>query len=133
MRYVMIIAGDESHWYDEAVASGLMEEVNAWWDKWHQAGKIELGGAELQHSRTAKTVSAGPDGRPTVTDGPYLEIKEVVGGFAILKADSKEQAIEMAKVFLGHVGQGECELRQLYDADSAELTCAGSRDGMKVA
>src|SRR4051794_34440155 len=71
VRYVMVIAGDESHWYDEAVASGLMEEVNAWWDKWHQAGKIELGGAELQHSRTAKTVSAGRDGQPTVTDGPY--------------------------------------------------------------
>ena len=96
MRYVMIIAGDESHWYDDAVASGLMDEVNAWWDKWHQAGKIELGGAELQHSRTAKTVSAGPDGRPTVTDGPYLEIKEVVGGFIFLNADDVDDAIAVA-------------------------------------
>jgi hypothetical protein len=72
------------------------------------------------------------EGNLSVMDGPFAETKEVVGGFAILKADSKEQAIEMAKVFLGHVGQGECELRQLYDADSAELTCAGSRDTVKV-
>jgi hypothetical protein len=72
------------------------------------------------------------EGKLSVMDGPFAETKEVVGGFAILKADSKDQAIEMAKVFLGHVGQGECELRQLYDADSAELTCAGSRDGVKA-
>ena len=96
MRYVMIIAGDESHWFDEAVASGLMDEVNAWWDKVHQAGKIQLGGAELQHSRTAKTVSAGPDGQPAVTDGPYLEIKEVVGGFIHLNADDIDDAVAVA-------------------------------------
>jgi hypothetical protein len=92
----MILAGDESHWFDEAIASGLMDEVNAWWDKWHQAGKIEQGGAELQSSRTAKTVSAGPDGRPTVTDGPYLEIKEVVGGFIHLNADDIDEAVAVA-------------------------------------
>ena len=96
MRYVMIIAGDESHWFDEAVASGLMDEVNSWWDKWHQAGKIERGGAELRDSRTAKTVSAGPDGQPVVTDGPYLEIKEVVGGFIYLKADDIDDAVAVA-------------------------------------
>jgi hypothetical protein len=57
------------------------------------------------------------DGKVTVTDGPFTESKEVVGGFAILKANSREDAIELAKTFLGHVGQGECELRQLYDAN----------------
>ncbi len=51
----------------------------------------------------------------SVTDGPFTESKEVVGGFAILKADSKAQAIELLKHFLTVVGQGECELRQLYD------------------
>jgi hypothetical protein len=55
------------------------------------------------------------DGKVTVTDGPFTEAKEMVGGFAILKADSKERAIELAKHFLSIVGQGECELRQLYE------------------
>src|SRR5690349_634066 len=49
----------------------------------------------------------------TVTDGPFTEAKEMVGGFAILKANSKEEAIELIKHFLSVVGQGECELRQL--------------------
>jgi hypothetical protein len=53
----------------------------------------------------------------TVTDGPFTEAKEVIGGLAILKANSKEEAIEMARQFLGVAGDGECELRQLYDAD----------------
>ena len=73
------------------------------------------------------------EGTLSVTDGPFAETKEVVGGFAILKANSKEEAIELTKIFLGHVGQGECELRQLYDADSGEPACAGSRDRVEVA
>jgi hypothetical protein len=60
------------------------------------------------------------DGEVTVTDGPFAESKEVVAGFAILKADSKEEAIELTRMFLGHVGQGECELRQLYEGCPAE-------------
>lgn len=55
-------------------------------------------------------------GKVTVTDGPFSEAKELVGGFAILKANSKEEAIELARIFLNVVGEGECELRQLYDA-----------------
>ena len=60
------------------------------------------------------------DGKVTVTDGPFAEAKEVVGGFAILEAKSKAEAIEMTKQFLSHVGQGECEVRQL---DGPEFGC----------
>src|SRR6476646_9171399 len=72
------------------------------------------------------------EGKVSVTDGPFAETKEVVGGFAILKANSKQEAIELTKLFLSHVGQGECELRQLYDAPSGEPACAGSRDRVEV-
>jgi hypothetical protein len=58
----------------------------------------------------------------SLTDGPFTESKEVVGGFAILKANSKEDAIELARKFLQVAGEGECELRQLYDA-SADINC----------
>lgn len=60
------------------------------------------------------------DGKINVTDGPFAEAKEVVGGFALLKADSKEEAIELARQFLKVAGDGECELRQLYDAYSGQ-------------
>jgi hypothetical protein len=56
-------------------------------------------------------------GKVSVTDGPFTEAKEIIGGLAILQADSKEAAIEIAKQFLKVAGDGECELRQLYDAD----------------
>jgi hypothetical protein len=63
-------------------------------------------------------------GKLTVTDGPFTEAKEVVGGFAILKANSKEEAIELARKFLQVAGEGECELRQLYDP-GVDASCAG--------
>jgi len=52
----------------------------------------------------------------TVTDGPFTEAKEVVGGLALLQANSKEEAIELVKEFLQVAGDGECELRQLFEA-----------------
>src|SRR5689334_9768226 len=58
------------------------------------------------------------DGKLTVTDGPFAETKEVVGGFAILQANSKEEAIELTRKFLKIAGDGECELRQLYEANA---------------
>src|SRR5713101_3253070 len=62
------------------------------------------------------------NGKLSVTDGPFTESKEVVGGFAILQANSKEEAIQLAKNFLQVAGDGECELRQIFEA--GENTCA---------
>jgi len=56
----------------------------------------------------------------SVTDGPFTEAKEVVGGFAILQANSKQEAIQLAKDFLNVAGEGECELRQIYEANCSE-------------
>ena len=55
------------------------------------------------------------NGQASVVDGPFTEAKEVVGGFAILQLNSKEEAIEYVKEFMKIAGDGECELRQLYD------------------
>ena len=73
------------------------------------------------------------DGKVTVTDGPFTESKEMVGGFAILQAKSKEEAIELAKEFLSVVGQGECELRQLYEHNAGEQGCTSIPDRAEVA
>ena len=62
-------------------------------------------------------------GKISVTDGPFTESKEIVGGFAILKANSKAEAIRMAKDFLNFVGEGECELRQIYEQGGPEPDC----------
>lgn len=57
------------------------------------------------------------EGNYTVTDGPFTEAKEVVGGLAIIQASSKAEAVEHLKRFLRTAGEGECELRQLYEAE----------------
>ena len=54
-------------------------------------------------------------GKLTVVDGPFSESKEVIGGLAILQADSKQAAIELVRQFLQAAGDGECELRQLFE------------------
>jgi hypothetical protein len=58
-----------------------------------------------------------------VTDGPFVETKELVGGFAILEAASKMEAIALAKTFLDIAGDGECEIRQIYTASDAAPGC----------
>jgi len=60
------------------------------------------------------------DGKFVVTDGPFAETKEVIGGFAIIRANSKQEAIKLVKDFLQAVGGGETEIRQLYEAPAGE-------------
>jgi len=55
------------------------------------------------------------NGDVSVMDGPFTESKEVIGGLAILKANSKEEAVQITKDFLKVAGDGECELRPLFD------------------
>ena len=54
-------------------------------------------------------------GKTTVTDGPFTETKEIIGGYAIVNAKSKAHAIELAKRFLEVVGEGESEVRLMHD------------------
>jgi hypothetical protein len=54
-------------------------------------------------------------GKFTVTDGPFTESKEIVGGFAVVRANSKAEAIEYTKEFLKIAGDGETEIRQIFE------------------
>src|SRR5262245_43057424 len=60
----------------------------------------------------------------SVTDGPFTESKELIAGFAILEASSKEEAIELTRTFLGIAGDGECEIRQIYTGEQNAADCA---------
>ena len=54
-------------------------------------------------------------GKFNVIDGPFTESKELVGGFALIQAKSKAEAIEFIKDFLKVAGDGETEMRQVYE------------------
>jgi len=103
-----------------AVLSGpppqeLMDAIQKSGEEAMKAGiMVETGG--LGYDQATVRVSGG---QMTVTDGPYAEAKEVIGGYAIFELDSKEQALEEAKRFMElHVQywpewSGECEVRQI--------------------
>ena len=63
-------------------------------------------------------------GKITVTDGPFTESKELIAGFALLKVNSKDEAIEWTKRFITVAGDGETEVRQIAEPSDfgAELT-----------
>ena len=69
----------------------------------------------LQPSSTGARVRISR-GKFTVTDGPFTETKELISGYAIVQAKSKQHAIELAKRFLEVVGEGESEIRLMHEA-----------------
>ena len=86
-------------------------------EDWMKSGKLLATEGCLPSAQGARIRI--DSGKYTVSDGPFTEAKEVVGGMAILNAPSKEVAMEYVKEFLKFTGEGECELRQLYDANCA--------------
>ena len=86
-----------------------------------EAGVLLETGGLLPSSRGARVRASG--GKLSVTDGPFTETKELVGGYAIVQAQSRDEAVELGKQFmevhvtvLGSSYNGECEIRQLFDA-----------------
>ncbi|MGI8402588.1 MAG: YciI family protein [Gemmatimonadaceae bacterium] len=73
---------------------------------------IETGG--LLPSKTGFRVRRS-NGKITVTDGPFTETKEVVGGYAIMEAKSNEEMLKLTKHFLEVAGEGECEVRPMHE------------------
>jgi hypothetical protein len=59
-------------------------------------------------------------GQTTVTDGPFTEAKEILGGFAIMEARDREHVLELTRHFLEVVGNGTCEVHELYQPPPAK-------------
>jgi hypothetical protein len=89
----------------------MIVEMEAFIDKMTKAGLLISTGGLLPSATGARVRRAGD--KVTVTDGPFTEAKELVGGFAIVEAPSKAEAIEQARQFLAVVGDGETEVRQM--------------------
>jgi hypothetical protein len=54
-------------------------------------------------------------GKLTITDGPFAEAKEVIGGYALMEVKSKEEVLALTRRFLAVAGDGTCELHQLFE------------------
>ena len=88
----------------------FMAEMGQFLGEAMAAGKIVTTGA-LPMQGTRLRLS---DGKYTVTDGPYIELKELTAGFAVINADSLEEAVEWCKRFRKIVGDGETEIVTIF-------------------
>jgi hypothetical protein len=70
---------------------------------------VTTGGVAAQGTRVRQSA-----GKTTVTDGPFIEAKELMGGFAVIDVKSVEEAVEWAKRFRSIVGDGESEIVRIY-------------------
>ena len=118
MRYMMFIKHTEDYRNVEAPAS-LYEEMGKFIEETTRSGNF-ASGAGLQPSSAGARVRL-ESGKITVTDGPFAESKEIVGGYAIMDAKSREEALALARRFMElHLKhwptfEGECEVRPLED------------------
>jgi hypothetical protein len=102
-EFLMFIADDRderARRSEQEVAANL-EQVGAWWAEHERAGHFVAGaGRRLELGHTAKTVRLR-GGRSTVTDGPFAETKEVIGGFGVINAPDMAAAVEIARTWPG--------------------------------
>jgi hypothetical protein len=100
MRYAMLIYSDQEPWFEmseEQAAKASEESLPKWYALFEELGKAdaEFEGKELDDIRTAKTVRVR-DGELIVTDGPFAETKEQIGGFFDIKLPDLDTALEYA-------------------------------------
>lgn len=121
MQYMALIYGDEEVWasFSEEDTAAAYEQYRAFGRDAEAAGVL-AGGNELAHTRNATTVRVRDD-ETLVTDGPYAEVKEALGGFYLLECASLDEAIEWAARIPG-AEHGAVEVRPVYvDPKEAQL------------
>ena len=92
MQYVLLIYDDPKQW--ENIAPAQMESIYGEYMAVSQLPNT-TGGAQLQPTDTARSVRV-KDGEAMITDGPFAETKEALGGFYVIEADSPEEAEQIA-------------------------------------
>ena len=89
----------------------LMAQMGQFVEEMTKTGKLVATGGWNPHSPC--TLVTSTNGGLKITDGPYAEAKEVIAGYAILEASSREEAIALTRRFMEIAGDGVCELREL--------------------
>jgi hypothetical protein len=111
MRFISVFThGPSQRHPTEAEGAGMLKLI----EEGMKAGWL-LGIDGVDDDVTGVRVNKDSDGEITVIDGPFAEAKEVIGGYALLSAANKEEAVEHTRRLLEHVYQGTWEIYQLYD------------------
>lgn len=96
-KYLILIYGDERIW--EAGSAQERQDVEAGHAAFASvAGDAILAGHELLPTATATSLRGSVSGRPATTDGPFLETKEVLGGYYLVEAPDLDAVIKLAEL-----------------------------------
>jgi hypothetical protein len=119
MRYLLLCCFDEKRWegLPEAQRAGIMREYGELMQSVHRSGH-HLATGKLQPVATAATVRAR-NGKPAVTDGPFAETKEQLGGYHLVECESLDEAIAIAKRIPTIPFGGAVEVRPLESQETA--------------
>jgi hypothetical protein len=119
MRYMLLIYGDENGGADmsEAEQQAVMSSWFSYTEEMRDAGVMQAGDA-LQPTATATTVRNNGGDDPLVTDGPFAETREQLGGFYMLDVADLDEAIKWAHKCPG-AKTGKIELRPVMEFDAA--------------
>jgi hypothetical protein len=122
MRYALMIYSDQEPWFElteEEAAKASEESLPSWYALFEQLRKADpnMQGKELDDIRTAKTVRVR-DGEVLVSDGPFPETKEQIGGFFDITLPDLDTAIEFAAK-IPTAEHGSIEVRPVVEREGS--------------
>ena len=117
-QYLLLIYGDESGWGEstESEQAATLEAYNDY-TRWLE-GKGWMRGGDALHDTSKATSVRLKDGERLVTDGPFAETKEQLGGYYLIEVDNLDDAIEAASRCPG-AAYGTMEVRPIQSMDQA--------------
>jgi hypothetical protein len=129
VKFLALIYADESVWetFTEEQRNAAYEQYFAFSREARDAGVL-VAGDELGPTRSATTVRIR-DGETLVTDGPYAEVKEGLGGYYLLETDTMDAAIDWAAKIPG-ASHGAVEVRPVHESEDNSAVRAAEREGV---
>jgi hypothetical protein len=117
MRFMIIRKADEQTEAGVMPSKELLTAMGQYMEDLVKAGVLLAGEGLHPSSKGSRIRFSG--GKPTVTDGPFTEAKEMIAGFTLIQAKSRDEALEWVKRWPALDGDGavELELRQVFEAE----------------
>jgi hypothetical protein len=122
MRFMIIVKGTPDTEAGKMPEQDLVDAMAAYHEEMAAAGML-VDASGLQPTAKGFKIRWQDGGKPVVIDGPFTESKEIVAGFTIIEAASRDEAVEWTKRFPNPMGEGcaaEIEVRQLYGLEDFE-------------
>jgi len=129
VKFLALIYSDESAWdsLGDADRSSMIEQYMAFSREAEAAGVV-LGGAELAPTRSATTVRVR-EGQTVVTDGPYAEAKEALGGYYLFECESFDEALDWSARIPG-AQHGAIEVRPVHEGEDNSAELVADKEGV---